>query len=58
MKIRIYEIGTEIENEGKLWSTVNVAAKNADAAIEKVKKHFSKALGEQLLSVKLLASED
>jgi hypothetical protein len=57
MKIRIYKIGTEIENNGQLWGSVNIAAKNADLAVEKARKHFSKVLGEQLLNVSLLASE-
>ncbi len=60
MRVRIFEITTEEEGArpGSAWGSYRVAAPTAAKAVAKAEKSFSKEIGEQLLGVKLLASED
>ena len=63
--IRIYAVSTEIRTDGDrsvysgdVWTTYHIAAESANAAIAAAKKKFSAVIGERLLSVVLIASED
>lgn len=54
---RIFKIVTETP-DGKVWTSYRKAAKTATEALEKARKEFSSAIGERLLEIELLASED
>ena len=54
--VRIFKISTETATDGSPWRSYKVAAESADAAIKDVKRRFSKAIEERLLSIEMLAS--